>query len=100
MVAKNDKIYLIIMVIIILLALAIIGYLIYKMSKRTCIEPVDCVALNSNYKPNIPYTSWTDDSRNTAIWLINHQNKNLDVGTLQSMNNQALSEIIALYCKK
>ena len=59
----------------------------------------DCVAINSNYRPIQDYTAWTENDRNTAIWLINNQNPTLDVPTLQSRNNATLQKLVKVYCK-
>lgn len=60
---------------------------------------VDCVALNGNYRSTIDYTAWTDNDRNTAIWLVNKQNPTLDVPSLQGMNNATLQKLVKAYCQ-
>ena len=59
--------------------------------------PVNCAKLNSNYQ-NINYTQWTDNDRNTAIWLINNQDTSLDVPMLQSLNNDLLQQLLMGIC--
>ena len=89
---------------IIIILLAVIGYFVYLtfIKPKTCVQPVNCSAINSNYRPYIPYTSWTSDDRNTAIALLNYRNPNLDIASLSSITpayNKLLAELLTIYCQ-
>jgi hypothetical protein len=66
---------------------------------------LDCITLNTNYKPTLDYTSWTDVDRNAAIDLINnHYPGALGAGVggmtkVQDMNNSSLQQLVKIYCK-
>lgn len=62
----------------------------------TC-APISCAALNARYR-NIPVNSWTDDDRNTAIWLINVTSPSLTVPYLQGLSNIVLGPILQNIC--
>lgn len=62
------------------------------------IHPVNCQTINGNYRPNIPYSQWTDSDRNTAIWLIGNYNPSLS-SILQGYDNRIISQILTIYCQ-
>ena len=63
----------------------------------------DCPTLNSHFTATMTSTptasaTWSDDNRNTAIWIINNQYPTLTVPYLQGLSNAVLQLILQQYC--